>query len=72
MTLSISPISTLQHAYRAGRCSVADVLDHLLERADRTMARNVWITRLSRGELLGHAGCATAGLRICRCSGFRS
>src|SRR5208282_2249501 len=55
MTLSIAPISTLQHAYRAGRCSVVDVLDHLLERADRTMAHNVWITRLSRGELLAHA-----------------
>jgi allophanate hydrolase len=55
MTLRISPISTLQHAYRTGRCSVTDVLDHVLERADRTMAHNAWITRLGRGELLRYA-----------------
>ncbi|MFI4889568.1 MAG: allophanate hydrolase [Steroidobacterales bacterium] len=55
MALSISPISTLQAAYRSGRCSVADVLDHVSERADRTMAHNAWITRLSRGQLMSHA-----------------
>ncbi len=56
MTLAISPLSALQDAYRSGRCSVAEVVDQLLERADRTMAHNAWITRLSRDEVLGHVG----------------
>ena len=51
----ISPICTLLDAYRAARCTVADVLDQVLERADRSMHHNVWITRLSRREVLAYA-----------------
>src|SRR5450432_2203045 len=51
----ISPICTLLEAYRAARCTVADVLDQILERADKTSQNNVWITRLSRRELQVYA-----------------
>jgi allophanate hydrolase len=51
----IFPIAALQNAYRTGRCSIIDVLDHVAERAEKNLHRNVWITRLDRGELLTYA-----------------
>jgi allophanate hydrolase len=51
----ISSISALRQAYRAGRISVADMLDHVQERADRATGNNVWITRLRLPELLSYA-----------------
>jgi allophanate hydrolase len=51
----ISPIGTLLTAYRTARVTVADVLDQMLERADRSMQQHVWITRLSRREVLAYA-----------------
>jgi allophanate hydrolase len=51
----ISPIGTLLTAYRTARVTVADVIDQMLERADRSMHQHVWIARLSRRELLAYA-----------------
>jgi allophanate hydrolase len=51
----ISSISALRQAYRAGRITVDDMLDHVLERADRVTGHHVWITRLGRPELLAYA-----------------
>lgn len=51
----IYPIVTLLQAYRTGQCTITDVVDQLLERAERTLHHNVWITRLSRRQILAYA-----------------
>lgn len=55
MTDMIFPIAALQNAYRTGRCSIADMLDVVGERAEKNLHRNVWIKRLNHGELLAYA-----------------
>src|SRR5450755_1080954 len=51
----IYPIVTLLQAYRTGQCTVINVVDQLLERAERSLHHNVWITRLSRRQILAYA-----------------
>jgi allophanate hydrolase len=51
----ISPIATLLQDYRSARCTITDRLDQVLERAEQSLAHNVWITRLPREEILAYA-----------------
>ena len=53
----ISPIATLLQDYRTARCTVAELLDQVLERAEQSLSHNVWITRLARERLLAYADC---------------
>jgi allophanate hydrolase len=47
-------ISELREHYRAGRLTPAQLIEHLMRVADSAPARNVWITRLSRDQVLGY------------------
>jgi allophanate hydrolase len=51
----ISPIATLLYMYRTGRCSIADIVDQVLERAEQTLPHNIWITRLPHQRILAYA-----------------
>ena len=48
-------IADLLRSYRAHRFTPTDVMELALERADQAEQRHVWITRLSRDQLLSHA-----------------
>jgi allophanate hydrolase len=48
-------IPDLLRAYRTGRFTVAEVLDHVLDRATHAPQRNVWITRLTRAQVMRYA-----------------
>jgi allophanate hydrolase len=48
-------ISDLLHAYRAHRLTPTQMIESVLERANHTAERNIWITRFSRERLLDHA-----------------
>ena len=45
-------IAALLGAYRAGTLTPAQVAQHALDAADRAPPRNVWITRLSRAQVM--------------------
>ncbi len=47
-------ISSLLQAYRAGRATPAAVMAQLLDAADAAAPRNLWITRLTRSEVMAH------------------
>lgn len=47
-------IPELIEGYRSRRFTPADVIQQLLDAAERAAARNVWITRLSRDEVMRH------------------
>ncbi len=47
-------IPDLLHAYRTGRWTVAQVMDRLLDRADRAPPNPVWITRLGREAVMAY------------------
>ena len=48
-------ISDLLQAYRARRLTPAQVIESVLERANRAAERHIWITRFARERLLDHA-----------------
>ncbi len=48
-------IDALLHGYRRGDFTVRDVLEHVLECADRAPEHHAWITRLSLPQMLGYA-----------------
>jgi allophanate hydrolase len=48
-------IADLLRGYRAHRFTPTDVIELALRRADQAAQRHVWITRLSRDQLLHHA-----------------
>lgn len=48
-------IADLLRAYRAKRLTPTEVIESALARADQSADRHVWITRLSREQLLGYA-----------------
>src|SRR5277367_2503770 len=48
-------ISELREHYRAGRLTPTQLIEHLTQVADSVPSRNVWITRLSREQVMGHA-----------------
>ena len=48
-------IADLLRAYRAKRLTPTEVVESALARADQSPHRQVWITRLSREQLLGYA-----------------
>jgi len=47
-------IGDLRAGYLADRFTPADVMAHLMDRAERAEQRHVWIQRLSRAEVMGH------------------
>jgi allophanate hydrolase len=47
-------ISELREHYRAGRLTPTQLIEHLMRAADSAPSRNVWITRLSRDQVLGY------------------
>jgi allophanate hydrolase len=48
-------IAELLHGYRTNRFTPTEVIDSVVERANRAVQRHVWITRLPREQLLDHA-----------------
>ena len=48
-------ISDLLRAYRAHRLTPTEVIESVVERANRAAERHIWITRFSRERLLDHA-----------------
>jgi allophanate hydrolase len=48
-------ISDLLNAYRAHRLTPTQMIESVLERANRAAQRHIWITRFSRERLLDHA-----------------
>jgi len=48
-------IADLSQGYRSGGFTVRDVIECALERADQAAQRNIWITRLSRSQVLSYA-----------------
>jgi allophanate hydrolase len=61
-------IATLRSAYRAGTLQVGDLVEQLLERAERIPDRSVWITRIARPEIMRRvdalAGCSIDALPL--------
>jgi allophanate hydrolase len=47
-------IADLREHYRAGRLTPAQLIEHLMQAADSAPSRHVWITRLSRDQVLGY------------------
>lgn len=47
-------ISELRSGYLGGRFTPADILHHVMDRADRASERHVWITRFSRAQVMGY------------------
>src|SRR5277367_1865967 len=47
-------ISELREHYRAGRLTPRQLIDQLIQHVDSSPARNVWITRLSREQVMAY------------------
>jgi allophanate hydrolase len=47
-------ISDLRSSYLAGRCTPADLMARVMDRADRAEERHIWIRRLSRDQVMGY------------------
>jgi allophanate hydrolase len=50
-------IADLLHAYRTHRLTPSDVIESVVERAERAPQRHVWITRIERERLIDRARC---------------
>ena len=48
-------IAVLRDGYRSGRFSLRAVLDEVIASIDAAPARNVWISRLTRDQIMGYA-----------------
>src|ERR1700716_1578267 len=47
-------ISDLRSGYVAGRFTPAEIIGRLMDRADRAEQHHIWITRLSRNQVMSH------------------
>ena len=47
-------ISDLRSGYLAGRFTPAEIIGRLMDRADRAEQHHIWITRLSRNQVMSH------------------
>jgi len=55
MTIQAATIADLLDGYRTGRFTPTQVVDDVLQRIDAAPERNVWITRLSREQVIAYA-----------------
>src|SRR5277367_2078998 len=47
-------IPELREQYRSGRLTPTQLIDQLIQLADSSPARNIWITRLTREQVMGY------------------